>query len=403
MVFSPASRTSPVSRTSSAARRGRIALAAVLLAVLTAPGLAAAAAAAAAPSVASAADVQSLTLGGPGMPFGFVQPLDPLVTLGDSGDEQLALITPLASVPASALTKTTWVNLGQPGVDKEFLSFIWNADSDRAAQYIVSYSVDGRAWLSAVGKGGFDLPDGSHGKTIAIRVWMTTSDANATPRFDDLTIEWTKWKGKPTKPTGDASGVSHKPNAGHNNGSGAYTYPSAQQPAAQASAQSSGGTGASTGTGGSSTGGSSTGGGSATPTGGGGSGASVSQATVTEPVPEVAPVPPVSEVPAPPVESTGEGAPTAVTGVVATEEEQQVSGVPYVPSGGTGSAGSGGTPPGGVSGGLGVPVLLIAGVTVVLGATLYVPWLVTAASLREITGFSPRRARTHGPFRSIKR
>ena len=370
----------------------------MLLAVLAAATLAAAAPAGAGRS----AGVQSLTLGGPGVPFGFVQPLDPLVTLGDGGDEQLAFITPLASVPASALTKTTWINLGQPGVDKEFLSFIWNADSDRGAQYIVSYSVDGRAWLSAVGKGGFDLPDGTHGKTIAIRVWMTTSDANATPRFDDITIEWTKWKGKPTKPTGDGSGVSHKPNAGHNNGSGVYTYPSAQQPAAQAPAQGSGGTGASTGTGGSSTGGSSTGGGGATSTGGGGSGSSVSQATVTEPVPEVAPVPPVSEVPAPPVESTGEGAPTPVTGVVAADE-QQVSGVPYVPSGGAGSAGSGGTPPGGADGGLSVPVLLIGGAAVVLGVTLFVPWLVTAASLREITGFSPRRARTHGPFGSIKR
>ena len=330
MAISQASRTSP------AARPGRVVVAAVLFAVLAAATLAAAAPAHAGRS----AGVRSLTLGGPGVPFGFVQPLDPLVTLGDAGDEQLAFITPLASVPVDVLTKTTWVNLGEPGVDKEFLSFIWNADSDRSAQYIVSYSVDGRAWLSAVGKGGYDLPDGTHGKTIAIRVWMTTSDANATPRFDDITIEWTKWKGKPTKPTGDGSGVSHKPNAGHNNGSGVYTYPSA--PAAQAPAQGSGGTGASTSTGGS-TSGSSTGGGGATSTGGGGSGSSVSQATVTEPVPEVAPVPPVSEVPAPPVESTGEGAPTPVTGVVAADE-QQVSGVPYVPSGGAGSAGSGGTP-----------------------------------------------------------
>jgi hypothetical protein len=262
--------------------------------------------------------------------------------------------------------------------------------------------VDGKAWLSAVGKGGFDLPDATHGKTIAIREWMTTSDANATPRFDDITIEWTKWKGKPTKPSGDGSGVSHKPNAGHNNGSGVFTYPSAQQPASQAPAQSSGGTGASTGTGGSGTGGSGTGGGGAASTGGT-SGSSVSPATVTEPVPEVAPVPPVSEVPAPPVESTGEGAPITVTGVVATEEQQQVSGVPYVPSGGAGSAGSGGTPPGGADGGLSVPVLLIGGAAVVLGVTLFVPWLVTAASLREITGFNPRRARTHGPFGSIKR
>ena len=35
---------------------------------------------------------------------------------------------------------------------------------------------------------------------------------------------------------------------------------------------------------------------------------------------------------------------------------------------------------------------------VVLGVVLFVPWLVTAASLRNLTGFSERRARTHGPF-----
>jgi hypothetical protein len=175
---------------------------------LAAPGAASAQA-----TTKTVTGVESLALGSPAAPFGFLEPLDPLLTLGDAGDQRLAFITPLATVPASALAKTAWLDLGQPGVNKEFLSLIWNAASDRAASYIVSYSVNGGAWLPAVGRGGFEIPDGTHGKTIAVRVWMTTSDANATPRFDDVTIEWTTWKGKPTKPGGDDSGPSHKPNA----------------------------------------------------------------------------------------------------------------------------------------------------------------------------------------------
>jgi hypothetical protein len=95
--------------------------------------------------------------------------------------------------------------------------------------------------------------------------------------------------------------------------------------------------------------------------------------------------------------STGEGDQTAVTGVL-SDQGQQVSGVPYVPSGEVGAAGAGGTPPGGAKGGVNVPVLLVTTVAAVLGVVLFVPWLVTAASLRNITGYSERRARTHGPF-----
>jgi hypothetical protein len=332
----------------------------------------------------AARGVDSLTLGSPGVPFGFVEPLNPLVTLGDVGDQQLAFVTPLATVPADALAKTTWLDLGQPGVDKEFLSLIWNADSDRAATYIVSYSVNGAAWLPAVGRGSFEIPDGTHGKTIAVRVWMTTSDVNATPRIDDITIEWTKWKGKPTKPGGDGSGVSHKPNAGHNSGSGVYTYPSADKaPAPAPPAQGTGGTGSGSGS-------------SGVAPGSTGSGSGVAPA-VADAAPETVAPAPASEVPAPPVMSTGEGDQTAVTGVL-SDQGQQVSGVPYVPAGEVGAADAGGTPPGGAKGGLNVPVLLVTTVAAVLGIVLFVPWLVTAASLRNLTGFSESRARAQGPF-----
>jgi hypothetical protein len=95
--------------------------------------------------------------------------------------------------------------------------------------------------------------------------------------------------------------------------------------------------------------------------------------------------------------STGEGDQTAVTGVL-SDQGQQISGVPYAPAGEVGAAGAGGTPPGGAKGGLNVPVLLVATVAALLGVVLFVPWLVTAASLRNLTGYSERRARTHGPF-----
>ena len=313
-------------------------------------------------------------------------PLDPLLTIGDTADEQLAFITPLATVPSEALARTARMDFGKPGVDKEFLDFIWNAEGFRGSAYILSYSVDGQAWLNAGSSGGYDLPDGTHGKTIAIRVWMTTSDVDATPRFDDITIEWAKWKGKPTKPTGDGSGVSHKPDAGTNNGSGVYTYPSA----GKAPAPGSGGAGSGAGSG--------AGQGSPGATGGGsGSGVAATTADTAAAAPAT-----TSEVPAPPVMSTGEGGPTAVTGVLANQG-QEVSGVAYVPSSEGGAAGSGGTPPGGADGGLDLPVLLISGVIVVLGVVLFVPWLFAAASLRQITGYNARRARAGGPFGPVRR
>ena len=356
---------------------------AALLAVLAPVALGAASTQAA---TKAAAAVKSTTLGTPGVPFDFVEPLDPLLSIGAPGDQQLTFITPVSvTVPVEATAQTAQLDLGKPGLDKEFLSLIWNAGSDRVAYYIVSYSVNGGAWLPAVGRGGIEIPDGTHGKTIAFRIWMTTSDAEATPSFDDITVEWARWKGKPVKPTGDGSGVSHKPDAGTNDGSGVYTYPSAEKAPAQTPAQSGGGTGSSAGTGGTSSG--------AT---GGGSGSGVA-ATAADAAPEVVAPAAASEVPAPPVMSTGEGDPTAVTGVL-SNQGQQVSGVPYVPSGEISAAGAGGMPPGGADGGLNVPVLLILSVVVVLGVVLFVPWLVTAASLRELTGYSKRCAHAGGPF-----
>ena len=101
--------------------------------------------------------------------------------------------------------------------------------------------------------------------------------------------------------------------------------------------------------------------------------------------------------------SAGEGDPTVVTGVVA-DQGRLVTGVTSVPSGGgVTSAGAGGTPPGGAAGGLNVPVLLIVSASATVGFLLLVPWVVTAASLREITGYSERRARAGGPFGPLAR
>jgi hypothetical protein len=337
----------------------------------------------------AAPGVRSTTLGSPGVPFGFLQPLEPPLTTGAAGDEQLAFITPLASVPAEAMAKTAWVDLGKPGVDKEFLDFIWNGESDYAAGYEVSYSINGNAWQAAAGDGGYEFPDHSHGKTIAIRVRMWTTDASTTPRFDDITVEWKKWTGEPSKPDGDGSGESHKPNAGHNGGSGVYTYPSTQQAPARTSVQSTSGAGASAGSGSGSG-----------PSDAAGSGSGVARATTAEPAPEVAATTVASEVPAPPVESLGEGAPTQVTGVL-SDQGRQVSGIPYTPSEGSGSAGGRGTAPGARSGPK-MPFLLIAA-AVVLAVTLFLPWLFTAAALREITGYNERRARAGGPFGPVAR
>jgi len=366
-------------------RYRRVALAAGLLLAAAALALLTAA-----PARAATAGVQSTTLGTPGVTFGFVT-INPLLTIGDTADEQLAFVTPLAAVPSDALAKTAWMDLGKPGVDKEFIDFFWNADGAKGASYRVSYSIDGQAWLDAGSSGGFILPKKNRrGKTIAIRVWMTTSDPNATPRFDDITIEWKKWDGKPTNPAGDGSGVSHKPNAGHNNGSGVYTYPSAGKAPAQAPAPGTGGSASGAGTGSTSSGASGT---------GSGSGAAAATANAA---PAAAAPAPAGEVPAPPVMSSGEGAPTAVTGVL-SNQGQQVSGVPYVPTSEGGAAGSGGTPPGGAKGGLNVPLLLISIVVVVLGVVLFVPWLFAAASLRQITGYDEKRARAGGPFGPVRR
>jgi hypothetical protein len=347
----------------------------------------------ASPAVAASATeravaVRTFTLGTPGVPFGFVEPLDPLFTLGDAEDEQLAFVTPLTTVPVrDVLAKTTWMGLGAPGVDKEFRRFTWTADADPGASFQVSYSVAGAAWRVAAGDGGYTFPDDSHGKTIAVRVKMSSTVADATARFDDITVTWVKWA-RPAKPADD----DRKPGAGGNNGSGVYVYPSAA-PTAQAPAQ----TGASSYSPGAA---SNTTGSSVSGAGGdygSGAGSTVSRAATTGSGTETAEAAPVGEVPAPPVESTGEGAPTQVTGVLADQGEQVVTGVPYKQSAWVGPA-SGGAAPADVKRGSKAPVLLIAAATGVLALTLFGPWLFTAASLRELTHFNSRRARSRGPF-----
>jgi hypothetical protein len=341
----------------------------------------------AAPATERAAAVRTFTLGAPGVPFGFVEPLDLLFTLGDAADEQLAFVTPLTAVPVrDVLAKTAWIDLGAPGVDKEFRRFTWTADADPGASFQVSYSVAGAAWVVAAGDDGYVFPDDSHGKTIAFRVKMSSTDADATARFDDITIAWVKWT-RPAKPADDA----RKPGAGGDNGSGVYVYPSAA-PAAQAPAQT-GGSSYSPGSAAYSTVSSRSDAGSSH---GSGAGSTVSPAATTGSGTETTEAAPVSEVPAPPVESTGEGAPTQVTGVLADQGEQVVTGVPYKQSAWAGPA-SDGAMPAVVQSGPKAPILLIAGAAVVLALTLFGPWLFTAASLRELTRFSSRRARSRGP------
>jgi hypothetical protein len=346
----------------------------------------------AAPPPAAASTVHSATYGTPGVSFGFVPPLDPALTLGRPGDERLAFVTPVSGeVPIVAEAATGPIDFGRPALVKEFLSLSWNAHTARDAFFLVSYSVSGGAWLPAVGGGGFEIPDGTHGRTIAFRVWMTTSDVTATPAFDDLTIEWARWTGKPTKPAGDGSGVSHKPNAGHNGGSGVYTYPSGQQAPAQPSGAGPAPSGS---------GASSVGYGAGTGAGTGAASAASARGAATASQTTAGAASASSAVPGPPVQSSGEGDAVAVTGVAA-DSGQVVSGVPYEPVGGGPAAG--GSPPGGARSGVSVPVLLISCVVVVLAVVLFGPWLVTAASLRRYTGYDARRARAGGPFGRVAR
>jgi hypothetical protein len=357
----------------------------VLLTVL-ASALVCAAPAVAAPACGRGATVQTFTLGAPGVPFGFVQPLDPLFTLGDAADEQLAFVMPLTTVPVrDVLAKTTWIDLGAPGVDKEFRRFTWTADADPGASFQVSYSVAGAAWVIASGNGGYAFPDDSHGKTIAVRVKMSSTAADATARFDDITVAWVKWT-RPAKPDDD----DRKPGGG-DSGSGVYVYPSAA-PAAQAPAQTGGSSYSPDSASYSTSSSFSDAGGSD----GSGAGSTVSAATTGSGT-ETAEAAPVGDVPAPPVESTGEGAPTQVTGVLADQGEQVVTGVPYTQSAWVGPA-SGGAAPADAKSGSKAPVLLIAAAAGVLALTLFGPWLFTAASLRELTRFNARRARSRGPF-----
>ncbi len=180
----------------------------------------------AAAPVALAAEVSTYTEGPGFAPWSF-ETLDRSLTTGVANDQALEFVLPVdGDLPATSWATTTRLDLGKPGVDKEYLSLAWGATVPRGANVFVSYSVDGGAWLPAVGDLGFAIPDGTHGKTFAYRVTLTTSDALATPAVEFVTVESAKWTGEPTKPpSGDGDGSSHQPGASRKPGSGSYTYP----------------------------------------------------------------------------------------------------------------------------------------------------------------------------------
>lgn len=337
---------------------------------------------AAVPSPAAAA-IHTEYLGTSGISFQFVD-LDPaLMTAGDDpNDEQLAFVLPfVGELDHSYLAYTIAFDFGYAKLEKEFLDLRWTADYSRGTSYYLRYSVGG-AYLPAGTSGGKDLPDGTHGRTLSISVEMKTYDPALTPTFDDITIEWKRWTGKPTKPDGDGSGVSHKPDAGTRDpGSGTYTYPSSS-----GSGGTGGGTGTGSGTGSGSGSGTGTGSGSGSGSGQGADGSSAN----------------ANSVPTPPVDSSGAGAATTVSGL-AVGADEQVIGVPFRATseggseGGSGSA-AGDSSPGGAAGGLSIPFLVIACVVAFLGAVFFVPWVITAASLRRFNGFDEKRARLAGPF-----
>ena len=273
--------------------------------------------------------------------------------------------------------------MGHPSIDKEFLSLAWTAVVPRGTSMLISYSVDGRAWLPAVGGGGFDLPESTHGYAIAYRIIFISADAAATPAVDDIGIEYTRWTGKPTDPGGSGDGTSHTPHPGaaYKPGSGTFRFPGATSAASVASAS---GSGAATGTGSGTAGGGS----SATGSGASGTGAGGAKAgTATQ----------AAGVPLPPVDSAAGGPALPVSGIAA-DGEQTITGT-AMHSAGTGA--STGLPPGTAASHRGLPYAGIAAASTLLALLLFTPWLVMAARLRRITSYDFERARRFGPFGPI--
>ncbi|HZL65272.1 MAG TPA: hypothetical protein VFD50_10085 [Thermoleophilia bacterium] len=329
----------------------------------------------------AAAQISTYTEGVPGIPFSVLS-LDPALTAGDPGDQALALVTPITgALPVTVSAQSLPLDLGQPSVDKEFLSLAWTATVPRGTSMLISYSVNRGAWLPAIGRntGGFDLPGATHGLTIAYRVTFISADSAATPSLDDIGIEYTRWTGKPTNPGGAGDGTSHKPHPGptYAAASGTYRFPDASGAASAGGASAAGG-GSSAGAGSGSGAGSSS---------GAGSGAGSATGTTVQTA---------SGVPTPPVQSTVSGPLQTVTGV-AVDGEQTITGTLMRPlSGGTGASTA--RLPGTGASHRDIPYAGIAVGVLLLAFILFTPWLVMAARLRRITGYDSRRARFYGPF-----
>ena len=330
----------------------------------------------------AAAQVSTLTEGLPGLPFS-LRALDPALTSGDPLDQRLAFVTPIAgALPATDYAVSRPLDMGHPSVDKEFLSLAWTAVVPRGTSMLISYSVDGRAWLPAVGGGGFDLPESTHGYAMAYRIIFISADSTATPAVDDIGIEYTRWTGKPTDPGGSGDGTSHTPHPGaaYKPGSGTFRFPGTTSVASVASAL---GSGAGTGTG------SGTAGEGSGATGSGASGSSaggVKAGTATQ----------AAGAPLPPVDSAAGGPALPVSGIAA-DGEQTITGT-AMHSAGTGAST---VLPGTAASHRGPPYAGIAMAFTLLALLLFAPWLVMAARLRRITSYDLGRARRFGPFGPI--
>ncbi len=344
---------------------------------------------------AGAADISTYTEGLASAPFSF-QSLDPSLTAGPVGDQRLQFVLPVTGgMPATAVATTVPLDFGRPSLDKEFLSITWGSAVPRGANLFVSYSVDGRAWLPAIGSLGFDIPDGTHGRTIAYRASLTTSDPQSSPVLAFVTIEYTRWTGDPTKPpAGGGGGGSHQPGATHKPGSGSYTYPPTGGTAPGPSWSSGGTYGGASGGSGYGTAGSGAG------TGGSGAGNASGSASPQQPVVQTA-AQPSAQVPAPPASASSPAGPSqAVSGLPVDPGAPAVTGVPLETVSESGLAG--GDAPVAASGSSSFPFGLVAAVSAALALLFFVPWLIGAAGLRRITGHDFEHARTLGPFGMLK-
>jgi len=352
------------------------------------------------PPSAGAAEISSYTEGLAFAPFSF-QPLDPSLTTGVAGDQRLQFVLPVnRDMPVTAVATTGPLDFGKPSLGKEFLSLSWGSTVPRGANLFMSYSVDGRAWLPAVGGLGFDIPDGTHGMTIAYRVSLTTSDPQSSPIVEFVTIEYTRWTGDPTKPpAGGGGGSSHQPGATHKPGSGSYTYPPTGGTAPGPSWSSGGAHGGTSGSPGYGTGGS----GSGTSGSGGGSGSASGTGSASQQSPVVpTTAQPTAQAPAPPASgSSPTGPPQAVSGLPVDLNAPAVTGVPLetVPEGGLSG---GGEAPVAAAGSSSFPFGWVAAVAATLAVLFFVPGLISAAGLRRITGHDFEHARTLGPFGVLK-